>query len=60
MIPLEVKATINLQAKSLRVYREKFAPSIAIRTSLAPYRQIDGLYDVPLYMLADAITTFYR
>lgn len=52
IIPIEVKSTINLQAKSMKTYRDQFAPPHALRTSLAPYRHADGLYDVPLYMLA--------
>ncbi|MCD8378338.1 MAG: ATP-binding protein, partial [Candidatus Gastranaerophilales bacterium] len=32
IIPVEAKATINLQAKSLKSYREKYEPEISIRT----------------------------
>jgi len=48
-IPLEVKAEVNLQAKSLKVFREKFNPSVAVRTSMADYREEDGLINLPLY-----------
>ena len=47
--PIEVKATINLQAKSLKSYREKFSPKISIRTSLADYEENNGLINLPLY-----------
>ena len=50
VIPVEVKANINLQAKSLKVYREKFEPEISIRTSLADFEINNGLYNIPLYM----------
>ena len=50
VIPVEVKATTNLQAKSLKVYREKFEPEISIRTSLADFEINNGLYNIPLYM----------
>ena len=33
VIPVEVKAEVNLQAKSLKVYRDKFQPKLSIRTS---------------------------
>ena len=48
VVPVEVKAEINLRAKSLRVYSEKFSPKIAIRTSMADYREEDWLVNVPL------------
>ncbi|MDR2619603.1 MAG: ATP-binding protein [Propionibacteriaceae bacterium] len=52
IIPIEVKANRNLKSKSLQVYREKFAPPLAIRTSLAPYARSTSLVDLPLYALA--------
>jgi len=56
IIPLEVKAEINLQAKSLKVFREKFSPRITIRASMADYKNTDGLIDLPLYAI-NAIST---
>ncbi len=49
VIPIEVKAERNLQAKSLKVYIEKFKPDYAIRTSMADYKRTDNLIDIPLY-----------
>ena len=46
---IEVKATINLQVKSLKSYREKFPPKISIRTSLADYEEHNSLINLPLY-----------
>ena len=50
VIPVEVKANTNLQAKSLKVYREKFEPEISIRTSLADFEINNRLYNIPLFM----------
>ena len=55
IIPIEVRATINLQAKSLKVYNEIFKPKMAIRTSLADHKQTNILYDVPLYTIGNFI-----
>ncbi len=51
VVPVEVKATTNLKARSLKIYMEKFTPEIAIRTSMADYKQADNLYDIPLYAI---------
>lgn len=49
--PVEVKAGENLQARSLRVYRERYHPRLAIRTSLSNLRLDDGLLNIPLFAL---------
>lgn len=49
IIPVEVKAEENLQAKSLRAYCERHKPETAIRTSMANYREQDWMTNVPLY-----------
>ena len=49
--PVEVKAGENLQARSLRVYRDRYHPRLAIRTSLSNLRVDDGLLNIPLYAL---------
>lgn len=49
VIPVEVKAEVNLQAKSLKVYREKFEPTISVRTSMTDYRKEDWLINLPLW-----------
>lgn len=51
IIPVEVKAETNLHAKSLKTYREKFRPTLVVRTSLADYKCEDGLLNLPLYAL---------
>ncbi len=56
IIPVEVKANINLKAKSLKVYMDKFKPNTAIRFSLADYKVTENLIDIPLY----AIEYYYK
>ena len=51
VIPVEVKAEANLQAKSLKVYREKFQPKLSIRTSMADHRKEDWLLNLPLWAI---------
>ena len=38
IVPVEVKAELNLRAKSLKSYRDKYNPDISMRTSMADYR----------------------
>lgn len=49
ILPIEVKAGENLRSKSLRVYRDKFQPTLCVRTSLSDYRQEEWLTNLPLY-----------
>lgn len=51
VVPVEVKAERNLQAKSLKVYMEKFKPNYAIRTSMADYKKTNSLIDIPIYAI---------
>lgn len=51
IVPVEVKAEINLQAKSLKVYRDTYSPELALRCSLSEYADHGILKDVPLYDL---------
>ena len=51
VIPLEVKASTNLQAKSLKVFTEKFKPEIIIKTSLADFETNNGFLNIHLYMI---------
>ncbi len=54
VIPIEVKAGENLQAKSLKIASEKFSLGRALRTSLSPYRDEGWLVNVPLWALGHA------
>lgn len=51
VIPVEVKAEENLQAKSLRALCKKYELSDAVRSSMADYREQEWMVNVPLYML---------
>jgi len=48
IIPLEVQADENLQAKSLRLFCQKYSPATAIRTSMSDFRKEDWLINLPL------------
>ncbi len=51
IIPVEVKAEINLRTKSLRTYQEKFSPKVSVRTSMADFKKEDWLVNLPLYAI---------
>jgi len=53
VIPIEVKAEENLQAKSLKVYSEKYSPEVALRISMSDFREQDWLTNVPLYGISE-------
>ena len=54
VVPIEVKAGENLQAKSLKVACEKFGLERALRTSLSAYRDEGRLVNVPLWLVGQA------
>lgn len=49
--PVEVKAEENLQAKSLKSFKQKYPNTDAIRTSMSDYRKEDWLTNIPLYSI---------
>jgi len=51
VVPLEVKATENLQAKSLKNYCLKYDPKYAVRTSMSDYKKEAWLANLPLYAI---------
>ena len=51
IVPVEVKAEVNLKAKSLKAYQEKFSPEISIRTSISDYKKEEWLINLPLYAI---------
>ena len=53
IVPVEVKAEVNLRAKSLKTYQEKFNPEISVRTSMADYKKEDWLINLPLYAVEE-------
>ena len=52
IIPIEVKAEENLQAKSLKVFVEKYKNKTNIRTSMSDYRKESWLTNIPLYLIS--------
>lgn len=55
VIPVEVKAEVNLKAKSLKYYHEKYQPKLSIRTSLAEYKDEGWLINLPLYAISELL-----
>lgn len=53
VIPIEVKAAENLQAKSLKVYYQKYQPRHSIRTSMSDYRKEGWMTNLPLYAIGE-------
>jgi predicted AAA+ superfamily ATPase len=49
IIPVEVKVSDNVRAKSLAVYIEKYKPVYAIRISARNFGLVNGIKSVPLY-----------
>lgn len=56
VVPVEVKAGVNLRARSLASYKQRYAPEWGIRTSLSPWKKQDWLYNIPLYAISSADT----
>jgi hypothetical protein len=50
-VPLEVKSGMNVRARSLKVYREKYSPALAVRCSMQNLRRDGGLLNLPLWLL---------
>jgi hypothetical protein len=42
---------VNLQAKSLKSYCQKYQPEMAIRTSLADFKEEEWITNIPLYAI---------
>lgn len=51
IIPIEAKAETNLNAKSLKVYQEKYSPKVSVRTSMADFKKEENLINLPLYAI---------
>jgi len=49
VVPLEVKARVNLQSKSLRAFADRYHPALSVRTSLSDYKKEGWLLNLPLY-----------
>lgn len=53
IVPVEIKSGLNLNARSLKVYREKYRPNISVRSSLQNLKTENGLLNIPLYLLGE-------
>lgn len=51
LIPMEVKAAVNLRATSFKNYCKQHKPDKAIRTSLADYKEESWMTNLPLYAI---------
>jgi predicted AAA+ superfamily ATPase len=60
IIPVEVKAAENRQAKSLKAFCGKYENENAVRTSLSDYRKESRLTNVPLYLIGDYFSDFTK
>jgi predicted AAA+ superfamily ATPase len=49
IIPIEVKSSENVKAKSLKVYRERYKPETVYRISAKNFGFENGIKSVPLY-----------
>ncbi len=53
VIPVEVKAEVNLQSKSLKTFRDKYDIEISVRTSMSDYKKEEWLINLPLYAISN-------
>ena len=55
IIPIKAKAEVNLRAKSLKTYQEKFSPEVSVRTSMADFKKEGWLVNLPLYAIEEIV-----
>lgn len=53
ILPMEVKAEENLQAKSLKVFIQKYKVRHAVRVSMSGFREQEWLTNFPLYNIGN-------
>ena len=51
VIPIEVKSSENLKARSFKMFCEKYKPVKAIRASLSDYHEESWMVNIPLYAI---------
>ncbi|MFI3240203.1 MAG: ATP-binding protein [Bacteroidales bacterium] len=49
VIPIEVKAEVNVRSKSFKLFYDKYQPEYAVRSSMLPYSKESWLDNIPLY-----------
>ena len=52
-VPIEVKASENLQAKSLKTFVQKYNTMVNVRCSMSNYRKEDWMINIPLYAIGN-------
>ncbi len=55
IIPIEVKAEINVRARSFKFFCEKYKPQTALRFSLKDYKEESWMINLPLYTVEYAL-----
>jgi predicted AAA+ superfamily ATPase len=60
VVPLEVKAEVNLQSKSLKAFAEKYHPALSVRSAMTDYRREGWLLNLPLYAIGNISTAIQR
>lgn len=61
VVPIEAKAEVNLQSKSMKSFRDKYHPILSVRTAMTDYKKEDWLLNLPLYaigMLSEQMEVF--
>ena len=58
VFPIEVKAERNLQSKSLKSYRNRFAPRKCLRTSLSEHEVGKFIDEIPLYAIGSVVDDY--
>jgi len=53
VVPLEVKAEVNLQSKSLKAFADKYKPPVSVRSSMTDYKRESWLINLPLYAIGN-------
>ena len=51
-VPIEVKAELNLRAKSLGEFIKRYKPPFVVRTSMSPYSKGENVTDLPLFAIS--------
>jgi len=63
VVPVEAKAGLNLRAKSLRAFTDRFDSAVAVRTSLAGRRDDGLIVNLPLWQVdqvAEAVRAYLK
>lgn len=53
VIPIEVKAELNLKAKSLQTFQSKFNIPMAVKTSMSDFKMQENVCNIPLYAISN-------